>query len=459
MSAQLAWVAMAAALQTGGGEVRVLEAERGPDDPGPHPYRLRLTLQYMEEGRTLPRSKDFWTELEFETSDGHYRVSSDEIYRAWTDEGAPAPWRILVLLDSSRSMLAVDAERGRRPGVPRYVEALDALRDHFVGRLGGFDFELAIEPFDCTVPWANGDAGEPRSRWFDDRDAARARIAELSERYRRMKRVSASRDHVGMCTALYQAIDEGERALDLRARARPGYASLLVVVGDGGNDLSDGPGRVWTAGYPERPFGAGEFLVSPEELAGTMPHRPRDLLSLYDRIVDEGAAGSREEARVRLSKAYENFLARLKGRSRSRWLVAVGPQARMPFDAELAEAMGSRPLRARGSDALEGAFGALASALHDTVRVNISTPATEPAQLNELEWSFRWRGASLGRFRPQRLVALATDPPSRCLGWEPYCSRRNSGLGSALRAALLVWTVLAGIWILVPRWLFREDER
>lgn len=432
--------------------VEVLQVERGPTDHGGiRKHRIRATLTFLEESRIIKKPLSFWERLEISRVGTSFVVPPEDLLVHAPSAGGrgSSPWQIIVLIDASRSMLKMEDERRR------FEVALDALENRFLGALTDLDVEVAIEPFDCTLRWAEAYAPGGGVRWMADLSAMRAKVASLRQRFREMMATPPKKDRQGMCTALYQAISEADQAMIERRRTHPSRQPLLVVIGDGENDLADGPGRVWDAGYPPRPFTVTELLASPSELAGQPPHGLRDLFPLYERSVEEGLAQSREAARKKLLQSYQAFLQRSQEHRYLRWAVAVGQEGADLFDEEVTRALGRPPIAATSPGQLEEALSSLASRLHEQVRVSFPTDARDPSELNDMAWSFRFAGQDVGSFTPSSIISVATDIEPRCESWESYCMGRRPE-GSVGLAFAVVMAVLVLLWFFVPRYLFEE---
>ena len=425
--------------------LEVINMERGPADPSdPSRIRLRATLAYIENGSFKSQPLEFWQNLGIKRKSTDFVAGSGDVLLEPLEGNDRGAWRIIILVDASRSMLRLEGEQRR------YEVALSALEKYFLPSLAQFDVQVAIEAFDCTLKWAEDYKRKDGEIWMGDAEAMAHKVVKLRQRFEKMKRRTSKTDRFGMCTSLYQAMAEADRAMIELREDDPARQPLLIIIGDGQNDLSDYPGRVWTASQPPPRLAPHQLLASVAELRGDPPHRRTDLFELYDLAVEQGVAENREDARQKMLDAYRDFIRQLRDNRYVRWTVSVGDDK--IFDEEVVQALNAKPISATNAAKLQEVLSGLAQDLHHHVRVNFPTDAVEPSELNSMSWIFQARGKEVGSFTPSKILAVATDLLPSCESWETYCQGRPHR--TPWVAYIVVMGVLLGLWLLVPRYVF-----
>ena len=426
----------------------VVWAESDPCNPEAN-YRLRASLAYMNGDKAVVKPLSFWKDLEIREITTNFSTEGRTVAVQPLGQGEEkqGKWRIIVLVDASRSMLRREANVTRR-----FETALNALDDQFISNLEGLDVEVAIETFGCSFRWAHDYTDAGRVRWLREPAAMRQQVAEIHGRFRSLLGTRARRSPLGMCTALYQAVSEADRYLSQRIEQGDPRQPLLVVIGDGINDLYDPPGAVWNSGMdPHRPFNLYEYIASPDELRGG------DLGPLLRRMQEDGVVGSAREGLERMDGSYRRFIRELGSRPYFRWAISVGGGGDI-FDQDVIRAFGRPPIPASNQAALDQALDDLVGVMFAQVNVNFPTPARSRAELNDLGWEFFENGRSVGRFVPEGpLVFGLGSSPVPMESWEEPAYRcaesRTRGPWIPFFAVLAVLLLL---WFLVPSYVFSE---
>lgn len=346
--------------------------------------------------------------------------------------GEPVPVRFIFLLDVSRSM----AERGERE--TRMQDAVSSLRpvlDTLAARAG---VEVAIAGYGCDFT---------RSADFDglfvSPSEAKAQLTYISEEA--AGGWAARRYERYWCTALYNAVGEAHhyiagalaaaRAAREAGEATPGTRYVLVVVGDGRNDLID-------QSRPRAPLDAAGLAYAPAW----------DESDANDFRVDAGAGNGIGALLADLGQRHDY----------QRFTIGFGPSAEA-LRARLAP-LASGPesyLPAADPAALTAGLGQVVRTL-DTLRLTVRVPGLSRTELNGYRFRVRVAGALtrsemvLPPVVPGRESIFAIKPldlereKKICGGMPPL------GRVVGLYAAGLL--LLAGLWFGVPRLLWQRMQ-